>query len=181
MEIRSAVTGELDEILGIHRAAFGEDEGPEIAELVGNLLVDDTALPLFSLVAVDKGDLVGHVLFTRARLSGPDEPVSAQLLAPLAVRPGAQKMGVGTRLIEAGLTELKQAGVDLVFVLGHPGYYPRCGFTPAGALGFEAPYPIAEKNAAAWMVQDLSGAAIGKLSGKVGCAAALDRPAYWRE
>jgi predicted N-acetyltransferase YhbS len=90
-------------------------------------------------------------------------------------------MGVGTRLIEAGLTELKQVGVDLVFVLGHPGYYPRCGFTPAGVLGFEAPYPIPEKNAAAWMVQDLSGAAIGKVSGKVGCAAALDRPAYWRE
>jgi predicted N-acetyltransferase YhbS len=181
LEIRKASAEERDEILNLHQAAFGVDEGPEIAELVGNLLVDDTALPLFSLVAVDKGDLVGHVLFTRARLSGPDEPVSAQLLAPLAVRPGSQKMGVGTRLIEAGLAELKRAGVDLVFVLGHPGYYPRCGFTPAGALGFEAPYPIPEKNAAAWMVQDLSGAAIGRLSGRVVCARALDHPELWRE
>ena len=181
MEIRNASTAERDEILGIHRAAFGVDEGPEIEELVGNLLVDDTALPRLSLVAADKGDLVGHILYTNAVISPPESSVSAQLLAPLAVRPEVQKKGVGTRLIEAGLTELKQAGVDLVFVLGHPSYYPRCGFTPAGVLGLEAPYPIPEKDAAAWMVKDLSGATIGKVRGRVRCAEALDRPEYWRE
>jgi predicted N-acetyltransferase YhbS len=181
LEIRTASPLELDEILGVHRAAFGVAEGPEIVELVRNLLVDDTASPHLSLVAIDKGDPVGHVLFTRARLTGPEEPLSIQLLAPLAVRPEAQKRGVGTRLIEAGLTELKQAGVALVFVLGHPGYYPRCGFTPAGVLGFEAPYPIPEKNAAAWMVLDLTGTLFGKVSGRVRCAEALDRPEYWRE
>ena len=41
-----------------------------------------------------------------------------------------------------GLKQLAESGVDLVFVLGHPGYYPKFGFRPAGALGFEAPYPI---------------------------------------
>ena len=34
--------------------------------------------------------------------------------------------------------------VELVFVLGHPEYYPRYGFTPAGEQGFEAPNSIPE-------------------------------------
>ena len=48
---------------------------------------------------------------------------------------------------------MAESGVELVFVLGHPDYYPRHGFKPAGALGFEAPYPIPDKNVNAWMVQ----------------------------
>jgi predicted N-acetyltransferase YhbS len=181
LEIRRSPPTDIDAVLNLHRAAFGEEKGPEIADLVSGLLVDPTAEPRLSLVAVDHGHMVGHILYTRARLIGPQTPISAQLLAPLAVHPEFQRTGVGTRLIEAGLRELKRAGVALVFVLGHPGYYPRCGFTPAGALGFEAPYPIPEKDAAAWMVQDLSGETMGKVSGRVQCADALQRPEHWRE
>jgi putative acetyltransferase len=72
-------------------------------------------------------------------------------------------------------------GVELVFVLGHPGYYPRHGFTPAGVLGFHAPYPIPEKNADAWMVQELHPGVIGRARGKILCADAINRPEYWRE
>jgi predicted N-acetyltransferase YhbS len=72
-------------------------------------------------------------------------------------------------------------GVELVFVLGHPGYYPRFGFKPAGVLGFEAPYPIPEKHADAWMVRELRAGIIGSVRGKVVCADTLSRPEYWRE
>ncbi len=56
--------------------------------------------------------------------------------------PEQQATGIGAALIKQGLALLKTSGVELVFVLGHPGYYPRSGFTPAGVLGFDAPYPI---------------------------------------
>jgi len=36
--------------------------------------------------------------------------------------------------------------IDLVPVLGHPEYYSSYGFKPAGNLGFDAHYPIPEKN-----------------------------------
>ncbi|WP_439346591.1 GNAT family N-acetyltransferase [Vacuolonema iberomarrocanum] len=95
--------------------------------------------------------------------------------------PDFQGQGIGGQLIKRGLQWLSASGTDLVFVLGHPGYYPRYGFQPASPLGFEAPYPIPDKDADAWMVQALRPNVIGTVSGKVVCADVLDRPEYWRE
>lgn len=181
MEIRKSTYSDRVHIEKIHTIAFGEKEGPEIADLVNGLFEDHTAKPLLSLVAVENGRLMGHILFTKAVLSGEDKPVSVQLLAPLAVLPDDHSKGVGSKLIKEGLHQLKNAGVELVFVLGHPDYYPRCGFATAGSLGFEAPYPIPDKNADAWMVQALKEGIIGTVKGKVLCSQVLDHPQYWRE
>ena len=67
------------------------------------------------------------------------------------------------------------------FVLGHPGYYPRFGFTPAGPRGIEAPFPILPKNEDAWMVLELAPGLVGKVKGKVIGADAMMRPEHWRE
>ena len=181
MEIRESNEADRVYIENIHMKAFGEDKGPEIADLVNELFDDGTAEPLLSLVAVENGKPVGHVLFTKARMVETDTPVSARLLAPLAVIPDAQGKGVGAGLIHEGLRLLKRAGVELVFVLGHPGYYPRCGFVTAGRLGFVAPYPIPDEHADAWMVQELKEGSVGAVRGKVQCSVALDRPEHWRE
>ncbi len=37
---------------------------------------------------------------------------------------------------------LSLVAVELVFVLEHPDYYLHYGFTPAGVLGLEDPYPV---------------------------------------
>ena len=95
--------------------------------------------------------------------------------------PKPRRGASGTALIAEGLRILAQDGVDLVFVLGHPGYYPRHGFEPAGRLGLNAPYPIPEIHADAWMVQALRPGLLGTLQGKVVCAQALDSPEHWRE
>ena len=162
-------------------SSFGTSEGPEIAQLIGDLLVDVTARPVLSLVAIVDGRVVGHVLFSTVRLKPPGQDVSAALLAPLAVHPECQSQGIGSQLVAAGIEQLSDAGVDLVFVLGHPAYYPRFGFFEAGIKGFEAPYPIPEKNAAAWMMRELHPGVIGSTRGQVTCADALADPKYWRE
>lgn len=181
VEIRKSIESDKTEIAKIHRAAFGEEKGSVIADLAIGLLADKTAMPLLSLVAVDQNRLIGHVIYTKVSIAEAEESVSAQILAPLAVLPDAQRTGVGTRLIKEGLEQLRALGVELVFVLGHPDYYPRCGFTPAGELGFEAPYPIPEEHAAAWMVQDLTGETIGRIKGRVQCSEVLSQPEHWRE
>ncbi len=178
--IRETTDRDLPGLLKVGREAFGDDEGPEIVELITGLLADPTAVPLLSLVAVCDEKVVGHILFTRAEVAA-GEKVTASILAPLAVAPHLHKQGIGTRLIEEGLKMLSESGTDLVFVLGHPDYYPRCGFIPAGLPGFEAPYPIPEEVAGAWMVQELKPGIIGRVKGKVQCAGFLDRPEYWRE
>lgn len=181
MEIRESTEGDLVELLRVEMDAFGEDHGPEIVELVRNLLNDPSAQPMLSLLAINGDEAVGHVLFTKAQIIGSASSISAMLLAPLAVAPDEQSKGVGGKLIEEGLELLSERGVELVFVLGHPEYYPRHDFRPAGALGFEAPYPIPDKDVGAWMVLELRSGVIGSIDGKVQCADALDKPEYWHE
>ncbi len=180
MIIREAREADLAPLLETSREAFGEKEGPEIVELITNLLSDPTAQPLLSLVAVKDDQVVGHILFTSSQVSLSSDPVSV-ILAPLSVAPAFQRQGVGGKLIAEGLHLLSARGVGLVFVLGHPEYYPRHGFQTAGVLGFEAPYPILEKYTDAWMVQELSPGLIGTVKGKVSCAEMMDRPEYWTE
>jgi len=178
---RYAAAADLAEILRIHETAFGEVEGPEIVELVTELLGDKTAMPLLSLVAETGGRVVGHVMFTAAHLQSGPRPVFTQLLAPLAVSRDFQRQGVGSLLVNQGLKELAAAGVELVFVLGHPTYYPKFGFRPAKVLGFEATYPIPPEHEAAWMVHELQSGILGAVRGKILCASALDQPRFWLE
>ena len=176
--IREALDSDLDTVMHVESAAFGFDKE---AHLVRDLLGDPTAKPLISLLAFEGKAAVGHILFTKVTLQ-PEAPLSLSILAPLAVIPDAQNKGIGGKLIEHGLGMLSESSVDLVFVLGHPGYYPRHGFIPgAGALGFDAPYPIPEKHWNAWMVQELRPDVIGSYRGKVICAETLDKPEHWRE
>ncbi len=140
MQIRVAGTADLDDVLRVESVAFGMDKE---AELTRGLLEDPTAAPSISLLAfADDGQPIGHVLFTSARVVGAPTSPKTMLLAPLAVVPAAQRQGVGDALSREALKLAKGAGVELVFVLGHPGYYPRFGFSPAGAQGLDAPYPI---------------------------------------
>ena len=181
LEIRKSTESDKLEIKNIHIKAFGETEGPKIAKLVRDLFHDKTAMPLLSLVAIEGEKIIGHILYTKVKITQTTEPVSAQILAPMAILPDFQSKGVGTQLIKEGLNLLKDSGVELVFVLGHPGYYPRTGFTPAGVLGYEAPYHIPEEHADAWMVQELCSGVIGRIKGAVQCSYVLNQPEHWRE
>jgi putative acetyltransferase len=176
MRIVEASSPDLEEVLHVERLAFGGDAE---AGLVRDLLGDPSAQPLLSLLAREAEQPVGHILFTAARLQGQQRDTSVSILAPLAVVPDAQRQGIGARLIEHGVEQLRARGVGLVFVLGHPEYYPRHGFEPALRHGLAAPYPISPEDA--WMVRALRGDVLGRVHGAVACADVMDRPEYWRE
>ena len=176
MRIVESGEDELDSVMRVEREAFGRDDE---AALVSALLRDPTAQPIHSLLACEAGRPVGHVLFTRLTLAGPAVEVSAAILAPLAVVPAFQRRGIGRALIEHGAGLLARSGVQLLFVLGDPAYYTRCGFVPAIARGLLAPYPIVPEEA--WMVRPLVPDLLGTVAGTVACASCLARPEYWCE
>lgn len=175
MWIAEASWADEARVLTVEREAFG---APDVAQLVADLLQDATAQPLLSLLAWEAGEAVGHIMFTPATLVGAED-MSVSILAPLAVVPSFQGRGIGGSLIEHGVDRLRASGVDLVFVLGHPGYYPRHGFLPAIPLGLEAPYTISPREA--WMVRALRPGIPGRVRGTIACADALNRPEHWRE
>ncbi|HMP73760.1 MAG TPA: N-acetyltransferase [Kiritimatiellia bacterium] len=181
MKIRNTTEADEPAIRRVHQAAFGAQEGNVVADLASALLHDPTASPFISLLAFEEEEPIGHVLFTRGQIAGEGRSMSVQLLAPLAVVPERQGQGAGTQLVRSGLKLLTGSGCDLVFVLGHPEYYPRFGFRPAEQHGFLAPYPIPEKVADAWMVLELRPGILGSLTGSVRCADVLNKPEYWRE
>ncbi|MEQ8355328.1 MAG: N-acetyltransferase [Kiloniellaceae bacterium] len=177
MLIREATAADLPDILNIHSQAFSNDKE---AELVRTILADPSAQPTVSILASDEARPVGHILFSKARLTEPDSSCSVIILAPLAVIPEAQGKSFGGGLIKSGLQLLAAQDVDLVFVLGQPSYYGRYGFEPAGRLGLDPPHRLPQKHADAWMVRALKAGLLGTLRGTVVCSDELNKPALWR-
>ncbi|GIE36759.1 hypothetical protein Ait01nite_098040 [Actinoplanes italicus] len=137
MAIRIEQPGDHDVVVEIHRRAFGGEHGNTVAQLVGALRRDDPAVT--SLVSERAGEIVGSVMFSRALLDAPRKLVAIRTLSPLAVEPRWQRQGVGSELVRAGLKQLDEQGVPLVFLEGDPRYYSRLGFVPAVDQGFRKP------------------------------------------
>ena len=125
-------------MLRIHSLAFGHEKE---ANLVKDILNDSSSQHILSLMASEDSRPLGHLLFSKVQAAEPAYAGAVSLLAPLAVVPEAQGQGVCGKPIEEGLRQLTDKHVDLVFVLGHPGYCPKYGIKPAGRLGLAAPCP----------------------------------------
>jgi putative acetyltransferase len=119
-------------------AAF-VDDGSLIVALVHELRKLVAADAGSSLVAEDDGLIVGHVMFTRSLLDAPPRLLDVRVLSPLSVTPDRQRQGIGGDLVRNGLHEMRRQRVPIVFLEGHPGYYPRFGFAPGQEQGFRKP------------------------------------------
>ncbi|HET6534026.1 MAG TPA: N-acetyltransferase [Actinoplanes sp.] len=137
MLLRAEQDRDHDAVRAVHRSAFGDGHGTTVAGLVDALREADPAA--LSLVAEEDGDLVGHVMISRALLDAPRRLVPVGTLSPLAVVPAHQRRGIGAALIRQALREFDDRGVPLVFVEGDPAYYSRRGFRAAIAAGFRKP------------------------------------------
>lgn len=134
MRIRREQSDDFDAIHEIVEAAFGQ---PDEAELVRRLRASDVYVPELALVAEIDGQILGHIMLTYADLDGR----RVLSLAPLAVKPGRQRDGIGISLTKEALARADERGEPLVIVLGHAEYYPRFGFEPARRHGIEPPDP----------------------------------------
>lgn len=130
--IRYATPEDHAAIAAVVEAAFGN---PAEARLVERLRGEHDAM--FELVAVEDGEVVAHIMFSRL-WADRDELYAA--LAPLAVRPDRQGRGLGSALVRSGLESAVQFGAFGVLVLGEPAYYPRFGFSAELAGKVAAPY-----------------------------------------
>ncbi|MDR2612791.1 MAG: N-acetyltransferase [Deltaproteobacteria bacterium] len=97
-------------------------------------------VPGLALVGEEDGEIVCNIMFTESRVVRPGGGELATLtFGPVSVRPDLQGHGLGTELINHGLNRARELGFGAVVIVGHPGYYPRFGFRPAGGYGLAMP------------------------------------------
>lgn len=139
MRIRKEREEDKESVRRLNESAF--DTATE-ANLVDALR--EQAQPTISLVADDRSEIVGHIMFSSVALAEhPDRKIMG--LAPMAVLPNHQRKGVGTKLIFAGLEECEKLEFGAVVVRGHPEYYPRFGFVPSSRFGIGCEYEVPEE------------------------------------
>ena len=168
LRIRQERPGEEAVIYEVNRRAFGGDAEPELVESIRSA---EGFIPELSLVAEQDAAIVGHILFSPVAIRTEAGDVPALTLAPVAVLPEFQNRRIGTALIEHGLARARELGHELVLLIGHPWYYPRFGFKPAGPLGIKYPTRIREE---VFMVYELVPGAIARAQGTLVYPPAFD-------
>ena len=146
-------------------AAFGT---PAEAELIECVRGEKGAI---SLVAIQAGGVLGHILFTPVSVGAGEDAWDAVALGPMAVRPDLQRRGIGSQLVEAGLAACREAGHTVCFVLGHPAFYPRFGFEPAAPKGLTCKWPVPDDT---FLVAELQAGALAGRTGRVAYDPAFD-------
>ena len=126
IKVRPEVSEDIAATNEINVLAFAQSNEAELVDRLRRRCPD-----LLSLVAVDAGRIVGHILFTPVTIEGPERSVDGMGLGPMAVLPERQRQGIGSLLVRHGLSQLMARKVPYVIVLGHPEFYPRFGFTRA--------------------------------------------------
>ncbi len=158
MRIRPEAEADRAAVRAVNEAAF---ETPAEADLVEALHRKN--LSLVSLVAEVDDTIVGHILFSPVSLADRAD-LNIMGLAPMAVAPGYQRKGIGSALVRSGLTCCKSLGCHAVVVVGHPEFYPRFGFVPAGRYALRCEYDVP---ANVFMVAELEAGSLDHASGVV--------------
>ena len=127
--IRPEMPEDAAAIRQVNEEAFGGQDEADIVEK----LRSHQAFTL-SLVATCTDKVVGHILFSPVTIESESESFAALGLGPVAVLPPYQNKGIGSQLVRTGIEKCRQAGHDVIVVVGHPTYYPRFGFFPASTL-----------------------------------------------
>lgn len=142
-------------------AAFGRTSEAELVEAIRN---SANFIPELSIVAKEDGNVLGHILFSPIVIETQKQTVSALALAPLAVTPTRQREGIGSQLVQVGLSKCRELGHSIVVVLGEPRCYGRFGFQTASQFGVQAPFPVPDE---AFMVLELKPDALRDVRGTV--------------
>jgi len=159
IEVRPESSDDYPGIRRVNELAFGRSNEADLVETLRH-----AADPMISIVALLDDEVVGHIFFSPVSVESDSGVFTALGLAPMAVLPEYQRRGIGSELVREGLKACERLGYYLVFVVGHPDYYPRFGFKPARHLGFDCEYAVPDE---VFMVAELKPGAASAQNGMV--------------
>jgi putative acetyltransferase len=120
MKIRKLTPENYTKVLALLRQTFPDSNYEE--QLVGNL--HKNKKPLHEWICIQNGRTVAYIAFSNAYYRA---QICGLHLAPLAVHPENQHLGIGSELLRFALRQdtIKDS---TIFVLGNPGFYQKFGF-----------------------------------------------------
>lgn len=134
VEIMPEKSGDEQAIYDLTTIAFepmAYSDGTE-APIIAKLRKDGDLT--ISLVALKAGDIIGHVAFSPVTIAGKNDGWFG--LGPVSVHPDNQGLGIGSKLINEGLSQLKSEAAKGCALIGDPNYYHRFGFKSDGNLSY---------------------------------------------
>ena len=178
MELRASTSGESRAIEELFTRVFSDSESESEGHLIGNLVKEllSSTPPedLIAFVALEGDEIIGAICMTRMRT---EKEANFFLLSPVAVATKKQRMGVGQKLINYGIEQLKERGVKVLVTYGDPRFYVKTGFQQITEETIQPPQKLSQPEG--WLAQSLDGTPLQRIEGKFSCAHALDDPKYW--
>ncbi len=176
MRIRIATRDDANAVRRVHLSAFPHGESEIVSRLAVNLLAEEAAPPVTSLVAEADDIVVAHVAFSPVWIRETQEFIG-YILAPLAVSPAHQKRSIGSCLIKSGIERLAETGLGILFVYGDPEFYGRFGFRVDVAECYIPPYKL--QYPFGWQGLVLSHFEARRTAAEICCVPSLSNPALW--
>jgi len=132
ISIRNEKPSDIQNIHQLTAAAFLEAPHTDHTEqFIVDALRNSGSLTI-SLIAEEAGNVVGHVAVSPVSIS--DGTTSWYGLGPISVAPSEQGKGIGSALMKAAISNLKELNANGCVLLGDPNYYQRFGFKPMNGL-----------------------------------------------
>ncbi|WP_027368616.1 GNAT family N-acetyltransferase [Desulfocurvibacter africanus] len=168
MVIRRETEAEFPQIYDLVKVAFQTakvSNGKE-QDFVNQLRSGGNYIPELALVAEENGQLVGHIMLTKAHVVDGETKFETLLLAPISVALEYRNRGIGSALIKESFRLAKARGYTSVLLVGDPAYYHRYGFRTAAGFGIKPTHPIPDENV---MACELAPNALRGVSGTTDC------------
>ena len=178
MKLSEYSTNKTEEIKELFTKVFsdseGESEGLLIGKLVHQLMTGTSDQDLYGFTAVENEKIIGSIFFSKLTF---ESGVNAFLLSPVAVDTKYQRKGVGQKLIDFGLNQLKEDGVGLVFTYGDIKFYSKVGFSIIAEEVVKAPFTLSYPEG--WLGQSLVSDEVESIVGDSSCVEAFSDPKLW--
>lgn len=178
MKLKSLTSDFSLAISNLFTAVFSHSEGAKEGRVIGELAsalaaaIDGDNILCYGAISNDT--LLAATFYTHLsyRISS-----NVSMLAPVAVSTEHQGKGIGQQLINFGLNEIKQHGVDYVVTYGDPNYYQRVGFGGISEDSVRAPFELSMPEG--WLVQSLTDKPVSFGTERPRCVEQFNNAAYW--
>ena len=136
--IRKETPADHRTVENLTREAFWNVYRPGCLEhyVLHTLRDDPDFVPELDFVMELNGEIIGHVIFVRAKILADDgREIPIMTFGPISIKPELQRRGYGKILLDYALGKAKELGAGAICMEGNIDFYGKCGFVTASTRG----------------------------------------------